>query len=298
MTEDIRDKVHIDHKDVIGLNFIKNQTTNVFRKYYKQGLRSQIIEVLDSKDALLENQGETVNGLKFYPRAKPIKILRIFREKFKFIEDVFEDIKKYKILENYLPHDSYSTSCEFIVDYIREGKCNFILCGLQEYVEGKVLNPWDLVHKEYLTNLVGSMQDQGHNPLNLTTEQFIQRVKAQAGRFMDSLKKMVLEAHYVPDLAGVGNFILSFEGEIKLVDINNISKVSFGPDIKIDDKGYPVCDKSIEAISIIEEKLLQRAIDKTDLMYRIFLDPERMKKIKEIEGKFHFKHKYSDLYPK
>ncbi len=50
MTIDIRDKTHVSHRDVMGLNFIKKQDTYVFRKYYKQGLRSQIIEILDYRD--------------------------------------------------------------------------------------------------------------------------------------------------------------------------------------------------------------------------------------------------------
>jgi hypothetical protein len=298
MTIDIRDKSHISHQDVMGLNFIKKQDTYVFRKYYKQGLRSQIIEILDSSDAIKQDKGEIINGIRFYPRARPLNILRIFRAQFESIENVFEEIKKYKTLEDYLPPDAYSKSCEFVVDYIREGKRDFILCGLQEYIEGKVLNPWDLFYKNHLINLVRSMQDQGHNPLKMTTEQLIQKVKKQASKFIDSLKRMILEANYVPDLAGIGNLILTACGNIKLVDINNISKVSWEPDIGLDDKGYPVCDKSIEAVSIMEQKLLDRAIDKTETIYKIFLDPERIKRVKALEEKFHHSSKFGELYPK
>ncbi len=298
MTEDIRDKSHISHKDVMGLNFIKKQDTYVFRKYYKQGLRSQIIEILDSSDAIKQDKGEIINGIRFFPRARPLNILRIFRAQFESIESIFEEIKKYKILEEYLPPDSYSKSCEFVVDYIREGKRDFILCGLQEYIEGKVLNPWDLFHKNYLVNLVRSMQNQGHNPLKLTPEQLIQRVQKRANKFIDSLKRMILKANYVPDLAGIGNLILTACGNIKLVDINNISRVSLEPDIGLDDKGYPVCDKSIEAVSIMEQKLLDRAIDRTEKIYKIFLDPERIKRVKDLEEKFYHTSNFRELYPK
>ena len=282
----------------MGLNFIKKQDTYVFRKYYKQGLRSQIIEILISSDAVKQDKGEIINGIRFFPRARPLNILRIFRAQFESVENVFEEIKKYKILEDYLPPDAYSKSCEFIVDYIREGKRDFILCGLQEYIEGKVLNPWDLFYKNHLINLVRSMQDQGHNPLKMTTGQLFQRVKKQASKFIDSLKRMILEANYVPDLAGIGNLILTAYGNIKLVDINNISRVSLGPDIGLDDKGYPVCDKSIEAVSIMEQKLLDRAIDETETIYKIFLDPERIKRVKDLEEKFHHTSKFGGLYPK
>lgn len=298
MTIDIRDKTHISHRDVMGLSFIKKQDTYVFRKYYKQGLRSQIIEILDSNDAIKQNKGEIINGIRFFPRARPLNILRIFRAQFESIENVFEEINKYKTLEDYLPPDAYSKSCEFVVDYIREGKRDFILCGLQEYIEGKVLNPWDLFYKNHLINLVRSMQDQGHNPLKMTTEQLIQKVKKQAGKFIDSLKRMILDAKYVPDLAGIGNLMLTACGNIKLVDINNISRVSLEPDIGLDDKGYPVCDKSIEAVSIMEQKLLDRAIDKTETIYKIFLDPERIKRVKVLEEKFHHSSKFREFYPK
>jgi hypothetical protein len=55
----------------------------------------------------------------------------------------------------------------------------------------------------------------------------------------------------------------------------------------LDDKGYPVCDKSIEAISILEQKLLDKPIDKTETLYKIFLDPQRMKDVSDLEEKFH-----------
>ena len=142
------------------------------------------------------------------------------------------------------------------------------------------------------------MQDQGHNPLRMTTAQLIQRVKKQASKFIDSLKRMILEANYVPDLAGIGNLILTACGNIKLVDINNISRVSLEPDIGLDDRNYPVCDKSIEAVSIMEQKLLDRAIDKTETIYKIFLDPERIKKVKVLEEKFHHTSIFGELYPK
>ena len=98
---------------------------------------------------------------------------------------------------------------------------------------------------------------------------------------------MILEANYVPDFAGVENLLITPTGNIKLVDINNISKVVLGPKISLDDKGYPVCDKSIEAISMLEKKLLRKPIDNTEKLYKIFLDPQRMKEVSALEEKFH-----------
>jgi hypothetical protein len=85
----------------------------------------------------------------------------------------------------------------------------------------------------------------------------------------------------------VENLLITPTGNIKLVDINNISKVFLEPEIRLDDKGYPVCDKSIEAISMLEKKLLGKPIDKTERLYKIFLDPQRMKAVGELEEKFH-----------
>jgi len=287
MTNDIRDKTDIDHNDIIGLNFIRNQNRYVFRKYYKQGLRSHVLEVLHSSDALKQNKGHIVNGLRLYPRANPIKILRIFRTKFDSLEKIIEDIQKYKIIEKYLPPDCYAKSLEFVVEYIIKGKRDYVLCGLQDYVAGKVFNPWDLTKQDHLTNLIRSIQIQGYDSLKMTTQQLIQRVQKQVKKMIESLKKMIAEANCVPDLAGIGNFILTYDGEIKLVDINNVSRVSFGSDIRIDDKGYPVCDKSIEALSIIEQKLLHRTLDKNEKIYSIFLDSKRMQKVKDLDEKFH-----------
>jgi hypothetical protein len=98
---------------------------------------------------------------------------------------------------------------------------------------------------------------------------------------------MILEARYVPDFAGVENLLITPAGDIKLVDINNISKVSFTADIRLDDKGYPVCDKSIEAVAMLEKELLGKPIDRTEKLYQIFLDPQRMKDVGALEDKFH-----------
>ncbi len=287
MAQDIRDQSYISHEDIIGLNFIRKPGAFVFRKYYKQGLRSQIMEVLDPNDLQKQNKGEFRNGILYFPWAKPIKMLRIFRTKFNSLKEAFDEIKKFKIVEQYLPPDAYAQSIEFIVDYIRNGERDFILCGLQEYVDGNILNPWDLNQINHLEELFANLEFDGTEAATMTTQQRISTLRQNAEQFIDSVKKMILEAQYVPDLAGVENLILTTGGNIKLVDINNISKVSFGPAISLDDKGYPVSDKSIEAISILEEKLLDRALDKTDPLYRMFLTSHRMKEVRALEEAFH-----------
>jgi hypothetical protein len=287
MQKDIRDKSHINNEDIIELNFIRSPGCYVFRKYYKQGLRSQIMEVLNPDDIVKQNKGEIIDGVRFFPWAKPLKILRIFRSRFNSMEDAFEEIKKLRIVEKYLPRESYAKSDEFIVEYRWNGKQDVILCGLQEYVEGEVLNPWKLIDPNYLADLFTSMRVEGHHDSMPETEELNRRVWEKAIDFVYSAKKMILETSYVPDFAGVGNLLLTPSGEIRLVDINNISRISFGPDIRLDEKGYPVCDKSIEALSILERHLMKKPLDMSKKIYRIFLDPQRMKEVKALEEKFH-----------
>ena len=296
MNKDIRDKSHITHEDVLTLNFIRKPGAYVFRKYHKQGLRSHIMEVLDPEDVLKQNKGEIIDGIRIYPWAKPFKILRIFRTKFFSIEEVFEEIKKLKIVEKYLPNDSYAKSDEFIVDYIWNKNRDFILCGLQEYVEGEILNPWDPISKHQLAGFFTPTEGHGTHGFQMTSEQMIHKFMKKVEHFIASVKNMILKANYVPDFAGVENLLITPTGNIKLVDINNISKVSLGTKISLDDKGYPVCDKSIEAIFMLENKLLGKAIDKTERLYKIFLDPQRMKEVGALEEKFHLSARSKLLY--
>lgn len=287
MTGDIRDKSHISHEDVLELNFIRKPCAYVFRKYHKQGLRSHIMEILDPREVIKQKEGVMIDGIRMFPWAKPLKILRIFRAKFFSAKEVYEEINKLKIVEKYLPNDSYAKSDEFIVDYIWNKNHDFILCGLQEYVEGEVLNPWEPISREQLIDLFAPTERGGYNELQMTSEQLIGKFNKKVEHFIAQIKKMILKENYVPDFAGVENLLVTQFGNIKLVDINNISKVSFGPEISLDDKGYPVCDKSIEAIFMLENKLLGKSIDKTERLYKIFLDPQRMKEVGALEEKFH-----------
>jgi hypothetical protein len=167
------------------------------------------------------------------------------------------------------------------------GNRDFILCGLQEYVAGEILNPWETTGINQLENFFAGININRHNTLKMTTDQLVTRFRKKVENFIKSVKKMILEANYVADFAGLENLLVTPGGDIKLVDINNVSRVSFGPDISLDDKGYPVCDKSIEAISILEQKLLDKPIDKNETLYKIFLDPLRMKDVSNLEEKFH-----------
>jgi hypothetical protein len=245
------------------------------------------MEVLDPEDVLKQKKGEIIDGIRIFPWAKPLRILRIFRTKFSCIEDVFEEIKKLKIIEKYLPQDSYAKSDEFVADYILNQNHGFILCGLQEYVEGEVLNPWDPIPRRQLADFLAQMDVNRPDEPQTVSEERVQKFRKKVEHFITCVKKMILEANYVPDFAGVENLLITPSGDIKLVDINNISKVSFAPDISLDDKGYPVCDKSIEAVSMLEKELVGKPIDHTEKPYQIFLDPQRMKDVSALEERFH-----------
>ena len=115
--------------------------------------------------------------------------------------------------------------------------------------------------------------------------------------FVNCIKNIIMKTGTIPDLAGVGNLIMTPLGIVKLVDINNISRLSMDHHIPIDDKGYPVSDKSIQALFQIETKILGRPRDGVDTLYRFYLDHQRMKEVRELETSFHQITAHSVNYP-
>ena len=109
----------------------------------------------------------------------------------------------------------------------------------------------------------------------------------KANLFCDAVKQIIAETGLIPDLAGEGNLILTDQGHMKLVDINNISQITYDVRITLDDKGYPVCDKSVEALAALETHLAGRSIDPREALYSIFLDAGRMAEVAAIEKEFH-----------
>jgi len=296
MTEDIRDKPYLNHEDILGQNFIRAPGIYLYRRHYSQGLRSHIMEVLDPEDVEDETKGVMIDGFMWYPRAEPLKMLRIYRTRFKNIEDGEEELKRVRIVETYLAPDYVARSEEFLTDYTRREKHEILLCGLQEYVKGEVLDPWSHLDKDHLISLLRDMGfDMGRDSV-MIADRWIHSVREKAGNFIGKVKQMIVEANHVPDLAGVGNLLLTRSGDIKLVDINNISNLSFDAIINLDDRGYPVCDKSIEALSLLEKKLLGRSSYRDDLIYKTFLDPKRMEDVQAIEEEFHLSTKPAISY--
>jgi hypothetical protein len=280
---DIRDQAHLSGNEVKKLNFIKDSKQLTFRKYFRSGLRSHIFEVLDARDVLKETQGEVIDGIRMFPRARPLKMFRILRNRFKSKEAIFQEIKKYHTLLKFLGPDLIAVSEEFMTDYTGMGEHRIVLCGLQEYVEGKILDPWRLFGDHYLVDLFSSMQ----KPDAPDQQILVEKAKKSIEIFVKQIREMITLARYIPDLAGIGNLILTPEGGLKLVDINNIVDVNFDEQILLDDKGYPSCDVSIEVLSILERDILQKKIHMEDPLYRFFLSPERRKNVKSIEKNFY-----------
>ncbi len=293
METDIRDKEDITHEDVVRLNFTKTPPTYFFRKHFREGLRSRLMQVLYPRDVEAETKGVVHQGIRWFPLAHPLKMLRIFKKRFKISAEVQQEIENFKIVQKYLPLHHYAASQEFLVPYFISGKYDLLLCGLQEFVDGETLDPWreDIVDrlKAYFS---GRIATQNNLPALLET------VKASASSFVEHMKIMIQKAGYIPDLAGTGNIRITETGSMKLVDINNISRVSFDHHIRLDDKGYPVCDKSIEALAKIEQHVLGRHMLPNEPMYRLFLDPRRLSHVKTHEKRFHKNNSAAGNYPR
>ncbi|MBW1981847.1 MAG: hypothetical protein JRJ12_11560 [Deltaproteobacteria bacterium] len=284
---DIRDKPCLSEEDVLALNFIHDSGRYRFRRHFRAGLRSHIMEVLDPEDVALEKRGVLLDGLHRYPRARPLKMLRIFRTRFKDLGEAQEELERVKIIEAYLSPLCHAKSEEFLVDYQFGGRYHIVLCGLQEYVAGVVLDPWSRLDADYLLSLHGSLCSNSDNPPSLSAAAWLQRLKSRTSRFVDNVKQMIVEAQHVPDLAGLSNLLVTPEADVKLVDINNISTVSFTAEISVDDRGYPVCDKSIQALYRLEKRLLERSALEKESIYRVFMGASRIERVRAVERKFH-----------
>jgi len=270
---DIRDLSCIDHDDVTALNFIRSDPPYRFRRYFRHGLRSHILQVLAVADVEAEKHGTKINGVRTFPRAVPTRMLRLFRRRFADIEEVLDENRRLRIVEAHLPSDQLARSDEFIVEYCRPDGSDILLCGLQEYVAGRPLDPWQIENALAWSNTADIA--------------FISRLMANAGRFVDSNRRLILSAGLVPDLAGARNIIVTSQANLCLVDINNVTEVHFDNRIHLDDKDYPACDKSIEALWRLEHNLLGRAVAVDDPIYACFIQPARMAEADRLHRRFH-----------
>ena len=283
---DIRDSQDIRHADIVALNFIQPTDKLFFRRHYRHGLRSHIMEVLNVRDRRLENQGRIEDGVRVFPRARPLKMLRLFRRRFDSDDQAVDEIRRLQILDRYLSSDFYAPSDEFIVDYYGPEGFTIMLCGLQEYIPGEDLDPWHHDPATQLPEICRRLCAEHNESEHASPDRLAGRIRRQVEIFISRIKQMALEANYLPDLAGIGNILVTAAGQVKLVDINNISRLWFDDHIRVDDKGYPVCDKSIEALALLEEHITGSIDPKHDPVYQLFFDPQRMQEVKNLEQAF------------
>jgi len=270
--------------EVKSLNFIKTNSSFRFRRHHRQGLRSLIFEVLNDGDLFRETAGEEANGLKRFPRAVPRYMLRILRTRFTCLDRALEEIDKYRVVVQFFDADLFARSDEFIVEYTGTGKKEVLLCGLQEYVKGEVFDPWCLVDTTPLAPFYKERKHDGPSREARTCNAIT--------RFVCQAKDMIRQTGYIPDLAGMGNLIVTPGGGFKLVDINNIIKMDLTGPIQLDDRCYPAGDKSVEVLAILEQKILRRTIPQTHSLYGPFLADQRKKEVAALEKQF-----YENLSP-
>ncbi len=278
---DLLTKKSLSGAEVRQLNFIKDSPNLCFRKYYRQGLRSHIFEVLPADAVLKETEGEVIDDVRWFPRAVPKHVLRIMRTRFRTLKQVLDEIKKYALVLKFLGPDLIATSNEFIVEYTEIGRSEIVLCGLQEYIEGATLDPWALFGQDPLKTLYRS-----RFPGEDSEKSWMATSVESISSFVRRARRMIVDGGHIPDLAGNGNLILTKAGKIKLVDINNILRLDQHASILIDDKGYPTCDKSVEVLLILEEKILKNKGVYKDPLYSRFLAADRKRKVKKIEEQF------------
>jgi len=284
-SSDIRDRSHLTPDDILELSFIRRDLPYVFRRHYREGLRSHIFEVHDQISIERERHGLEQDGILVFPRSRPRYMLRLFRHHFRDMREALEEIKRFQVLLNFLSPSYIATSNEFLVDYPRGDRSDILLCGLQEYVRGEIFDPWSYEsHPESLSDQIEHMLEvhAAEGPFWAYREALFRHIRS----FVYGIKRLIVEAGYVPDLSGVGNLILTPDCRLRLVDINNISPVSYQDHVFLDDKGYPICDKSVEVLAILEKKLLRADMPPQDALYDIFLHPERMARVRELEREF------------
>ena len=283
---DIRDRQYIEAQDLLTLNFIRSSAIFAFRRHFRTGLRSHLFEVLKPEDLKKESNGIHVGEYHIFPRATPVKMLRLFRARFAKLEEALEEIARVKLIIRYLAPNHVAKSNEFLVSYRIGGIREILLCGLQEYIPGEILDPWAPLDDQAVAELLNraSSPHAGYNKVPMPDR--IENTKNQVRSFVSKVKKMIAQAGHIPDLAGIGNLIITADGQLKLVDINNISPISLDKSIFRDDHGYPVCDKSIEALALLERKVLGNPLPAGDALYRIFLEPARMRAVLEMVRTF------------
>ena len=156
-----------------------------------------------------------------------------------------------------------------------------MLCGFQEYIEGDIIDPWTILDAESLLPVLYKTKKDRGITMPLSSDEWVADARKKGAQLIDRLKRMITHSGHIPDLAAVGNLIITANGEICLEDINNISAVYSDSTIPLDEKGYPVCDKSDEALSLMERKIVGRPINMEEKLYKQFLTSQRKNLVQE-----------------
>jgi len=239
------------------------------------------MEILYPADVATENTGTLIDGVRQFPRAVPSIMFRIFRTQFETFGEAWAEIERVKIVSEYLAPEFMAHSYECIVEYHGPHGSELMLCGFQEYIKGDIIDPWTILDAESLLPVIyKTMRDRGVI-MPLSSDEWVADARKKGSQLIGRLKRMITHSGHIPDLAGVGNLIITPNGEICLVDINNISPVYSEATIPLDEKGYPVCDKSIEALSLIEKKIVGRPINMEEKLYKQFLNSQRKTLVQE-----------------
>ena len=281
---DIRDCDRIQHADILALNFIRGDAPWVFRRHFRTGLRSRIIEVLDPEAVARETAGLMVDGVRCFPRARPVKMLLIFRTRFADLAQGLHETRRLKRIERWLAPEFLAASEDFYVDYRCGGRRQILLCGLQDYVHGVALDPWQATGPGYLEQLHRQFVDETGSRMGVTL--FQERLRDNLDGFVSAVRNLMEQEQILPDLAGVRNLVVDANVRLRLVDINNIQDLDFGDAVVLDDKGYPVLDKSLEALDLLAFHLLDRRDLRCDEALGRFFTPDRRVRVEAAARRF------------
>lgn len=281
---DIRDCDRIQHADILALNFIRGDAPYVFRRHFRTGLRSRIIEVLEADAVGRETRGVPMNGVRCFPRARPVKMLRIFRTRFENLDQGLCETRRLKRVEHWLAPAFVAVSEEFYVDYCRDGRRQILLCGLQDYIHGTALDPWQAVCPGYLERL--HHQFTAEIGARMELARFEEGLRENLDAFVAAVRNLMERENILPDLAGVRNLVVDADTRLRLVDINNIQDLDCGDTLVLDDKRYPVLDKSIEALDLLAFHLLGRRDLRDDALLARFFTPARRSQVEAAARRF------------
>jgi hypothetical protein len=128
-----------------------------------------------------------IDGAKWYPRAEPLKMLRIFRTRFKNLQEAEEEIQRVKTIESYLGPENFAKSDEFLVDYQLNGKRELILCGLQEFIQGAILDPWDQLDDSHLISILRRISFETFEEAESIADQWVEQVRNKAETFIGKI---------------------------------------------------------------------------------------------------------------